>query len=68
MPFKITFEPLNRIKGVTPTTAEVETAARAWLEVHGLQMSDEKVTEIITPDGRRISWEELRDLALTEKN
>jgi len=68
MPFKITFEPLNRIKGVKPTMAEVETAARARLEVHGLQMSDEKVTEIVAPDGRRITWQELRDLALAEQN
>jgi hypothetical protein len=33
MPYKITFEPLNRIAGVKPTTVEIETAAKAWMEV-----------------------------------
>jgi hypothetical protein len=44
MPYKVTFEPLNRISGVKPTTVEIETAAEAWKTVDGLQRSDEKVT------------------------
>lgn len=61
MGFKITFEPLNRIRGVKPTTVEIDTADKAWLEVHGLMASDERVT--ITEDGHPISWEKLRDRA-----
>jgi hypothetical protein len=63
MPYKITFEPLNRISGVKSETVEIETAAEAWKTVDGLQRSDEKVT-IRGPSGREIGWQELRDEAL----
>jgi hypothetical protein len=62
MAYKVTFEPLNRIRGVTPTTVEIATASEAWKEVDGLMMSDEKV-KIIGPQGIEISWEELKAAA-----
>jgi hypothetical protein len=40
MPYKITYEPLNRIRGVTPKTFERETATEAWKEVDGLTRSE----------------------------
>ena len=67
MPYKVTFEPLNRIAGVKPTTVDIETAAKAWMEVHGLMASDEKVT-IIDPHGRVIGWQELKEIAAKEAN
>ena len=67
MPYNITFEPLNRIAGVKPTTVEIETAAAAWHEVNSLMMSDEKVT-IRAPGGYEIGWQELQMLAAKEAN
>lgn len=64
MSFKITFEPLDNIASVKPTTFEIETAAKAWLEAEWLMKSDERVT--ICEDGHTISWEELRDRASRE--
>lgn len=63
MPFRITYEPMNRIRGVQPSSAEFATAYDAWMAVDGLQMSDENVTSITTPDGRIISPQELKALA-----
>jgi hypothetical protein len=68
VPYRFTYEPLNRIAGVKPSTGERETASEAWLQVHGLQMSDKKVTEIIAPDGRSITWQELSELAASDAN
>ncbi len=65
MPFKITYEPLNRIRGVKPETTDVETAAKAWAQVQALMASDEKVT-IIDPHGRMIGWQALKALAVKE--
>jgi hypothetical protein len=62
MPYKITFEPLNRIAGVRSTTVEIETAAEAWKEVDGLMRSDERVT-IVDPHGHEIGWQELKEIA-----
>lgn len=67
MPYKVTFEPLNRIAGVEPTTVEIETAAAAWIEVYGLMASDERV-RIVNPHGREIGWQELKDIAEKETN
>jgi hypothetical protein len=67
MPYKVTFEPLNRIRGVKPKTVEIETAIDAWKTVDGLQRSDEKVL-IVHPSGRQIGWQELRDEALKKIN
>lgn len=66
MTFKITFEPVNRIQGVTPKTVEIESVGRAWLEVHGLMQSDERVS--ITENGRPVTWQELRDRAKNAAN
>ena len=65
MPYKITYQPLNKIDGVTPGVTSKETAAEAWDTVWRLQYSDEKV-EITSPDGRTISWQELKRLAEEE--
>lgn len=67
MPYKVTFEPLNRIAGVKPKTVEIETAAEAWMEVYGLMKSDERVT-IVDPHGRTIGWQELKEIAAKEAN
>lgn len=67
MPYKITYEPLNRIVGVTPKTVEKETAAEAWKLVDGLMHSDERVT-IIGPRGLKIGWQELKEIASREGN
>ena len=64
--FKITYEPLNRIAGVGPKTVEIDSVEGAWLEVHGLMNSDERVT--ITENGSTISWQELRDRANQRAN
>ena len=65
--YRITFEPLNHIDGVRAKTVEIETAAKAWLEVHSLMESDERVT-IVDPDGRPIEWQELMARAAKEAN
>jgi hypothetical protein len=65
MPYKVTFEPLNRISGVRPKTVEIETAAAAWKQVDGLMHSDERVT-IVDPIGLEIDWQELKRRAETE--
>lgn len=65
MPFRITFEPLNRIAGVKPKTVAFETAAKAWIEVQSLMASDEKVT-IVDTHGHPIDWQELKELAAKE--
>ena len=67
MPYTITYQPINRIAGVTPGTATRDTAASAWMLVQQLHASDEK-TEIKDPAGCAISWEELRDRAAREAN
>jgi hypothetical protein len=67
MPYKITFEPLNRIAGVKPTTVEIETAAEAWREVDGLMRSDERV-KIVDPRGVEIGWQWLKEIAEKEDN
>ena len=63
----MTFEPRNRIAGVKPKTVEIETAAKAWMEVDGLMLSDERVT-IVDPHGREIGWQELKEIASKEAN
>lgn len=65
MSYKITFEPLNRISGVVPTTVEIETAAKAWKEVDGLMRSDERVT-IVDVYGHELDWQQLKILAEKE--
>ena len=67
MPYKLTFEPRNKISGVKPSTVEIETAAEAWAEVTCLEASDEKVT-VQDASGRAISSEELRIQAKKEAN
>ena len=67
MAYKITFEPRNKIKGVSPSTVELRTAAEAWIELVGLEASDEKAT-ILDPNGVAISREELRLQAAKEAN
>jgi hypothetical protein len=67
MPYRITFEPLNRIAGVQPNTAEIESAAEAWKLVDDLMHSDEKVT-IVDPHGVEIRWQELKEIAEKESN
>jgi hypothetical protein len=52
---------------VSPTTAEIETVAKAWIEVQGPQVSDERVT-IVDPHGRTIEWQELKEVAAKEAN
>jgi hypothetical protein len=64
MPFIITFEPLNRIQGVKPTTVSKETAAEAWAEVQCLMASDERVTI----NNGTMGWQELRMLAQKESH
>lgn len=66
MPYTFTFEPLNRIQGVSPTTATAHTAVDCLRQVRGLEMSDERVTDIVSPDGRSISKAELELLAASE--
>ena len=65
MSYKITFEPVSNIKGVRPTTVELEDAAEAWMEVYGLMNSNEKV-DIFDADGAPISWQELKTRAQRE--
>ncbi len=65
MPYKITFEPLNPIAGVKPTTVEIKTAAEAWREVDGLLRSDERV-KIVDPHGVEIGSQELKEIAEKE--
>ena len=67
MPYKITFEPRNRIAGVKAKTVEIENAAKAWIEVQGLMYSDERVT-IVDPHGHTIEWQELKEIAAKEAN
>jgi hypothetical protein len=62
MAYKIAFEPLNRIRGVEPTTVTKETATEAWRAVEGLMRSDERVT---INDGM-MSWQRLKQLAEDE--
>lgn len=66
MPYSITYEPLNRIRGVKPKTVTCETAAETLRLVNGLQMSDEKVV-IRNPQGSEIGYEELKFLAEQEQ-
>ena len=63
MSFLVTYEPVNLVLGDVPITVEIETSVDAWAEVDGLHLRDQKVTRIVTPEGRNISWQELRDLA-----
>jgi hypothetical protein len=65
MTYRITYEPLNRIVGVKPTTIEIENAEDAWREVEGLMHSDERV--MILDGSEPISWQTLRD-RVTRKN
>ena len=65
MPYKITFEPLNRIDGGKPATVLKQTAAEAWKEVYGLMRSDEKV-KIVDLNGFEIDWQQLKFLAERE--
>jgi hypothetical protein len=65
MPFKITFQPINKIDGVKPTTVEEDTAKAAWKLVYGLMQSDERV-EIVGPSGWSMDWQELKRLASEE--
>jgi hypothetical protein len=65
VPYKITFEPRNRIAGVTASTVEIGTAVEAWAELVGLEASDEKAT-IQDAYGREIGREELRAQATKE--
>jgi hypothetical protein len=67
MPYKITFEPRNRIAGVKAKTVEIENAAKAWIEVQGLMYSDERVTTV-DPHGHTIEWHELKEIAAKEAN
>jgi len=67
MAYHVTFEPRNRIQGVKPSTAVMETAAEAWAEVQMLEASDEKA-EVRDDAGRVIERYELRDLAAKERN
>ena len=67
MPYKITFEPRNKITGVRPTTVEIETAAEAWTELVGLEASDERAT-VEDEYGRAVSREELRARATKVAN
>lgn len=60
MPYKITFEPLNRIKGVRSAMVERDTAAEALVTVRDLMAGDERVSSIVDPDGRTIDWRELQ--------
>lgn len=62
MAYRITFEPLNPIAGVKPTTVEIKSAVKAWDEVGRLMRSDERVT-IVNPHGDEIGWQELKKLA-----
>ena len=65
MAFTITFEPINRIAGTQPGSAQFDSAKDAWREVEGLIRSDEKVT--IQQDGHVISSQHLKELAAREK-
>ena len=67
LPYTITYQPINRIRGVTPSAVTKETAAEAWTLVQQLHASDEK-TEIKDPSGRSIDWLELREIAKKEAN
>ncbi|MCZ7450289.1 hypothetical protein O8B93_22145 [Agrobacterium rhizogenes] len=67
MSYKVTYEPLNRIRGVSPSTDAFETAGEALANVVGLEHSDEKITDITTPQGHHISRAELERLALKEQ-
>lgn len=66
MPYKVTYEPQNRIAGVKAKTIETETAAEAWRAVDGLMRSDEKVTMIVSPHNGEIGWQEMEQLAAKE--
>ena len=66
MPFRITYEPRNRISGVQPRTFTKESASEAWAEVDGLLRSDEKV-QIEQVPGGPISWRELEMMAEDER-
>ena len=65
MAFLLTYEPLEPVEENVPVTVEIETAHDAWEEFDALQRRDQKVTRIVAPEGRNITWKELRDLATT---
>ena len=67
MPYTITFEPLNPIKGVKPKSVEFATASEAWAQAQGLMASDEKAT-VLAPGGYEIGLQELKMLANEEAN
>ena len=64
MPYEITFEPINPIRGVIPKTVTVETAKEAWKIVDALMRSDERVTAI---NPGQMGWQELQMLAEREE-
>jgi len=69
MPYKLTYEPLNRMPGQPAKAAVIETAAAAWRELDGLMRSDEKVKiKILHPYGHEIGWQELREIAKRKNN
>jgi hypothetical protein len=67
VPYKITYEPVNRIMGVTAKTVERQTAAEAWALVQSLNASDER-TIIRDASGKEVGWQELRAQAMKEVN
>jgi hypothetical protein len=67
VPYKIAYQPLTAIRGVTERTVRKETAAAALVLVDQLNANDE-TTSITDPRGEVISREELRDQAAKEAN
>jgi len=66
MPFTFTYQPINKIAGVAPKQASFETAAECLKSLHGMELSDERITDITAPSGRRISKRELELMAADE--
>jgi hypothetical protein len=66
MAYQLTYQPLNRIAGVSPRTVGCATAAEAWTLYQQLTASDERVE--IKTDGRHMGSGELQLLAEREAN
>ena len=64
MRYRITYQPMNRIQGVTMRTVTYDSAVAAWKLVDGLMRSDEKVE--IECGGEPLDWQELRRQAEEE--
>ncbi|KQU96448.1 hypothetical protein [Devosia sp. Root105] len=67
MPFSFVYQPLNRIAGVHPKTAEFETATKCLKAIDDFEHSDERVSDIRDASGRLIGKRELTLLAEAEK-